>query len=229
MPINDNLKTYLTKVHESTKEKGYTFLNPKSPMVASLIGSGHIEADHGTKDPSDVAKVAVRVSDAGKLEIGVAAPAPAPVPAFGQNPAPSAPSGEATEDAPVEGVTDAPAERKAGTGPRGPRIVPVISRPSARMELPTITRGGGLGARPETYPFSALEAPITDEGGTKLHDSFFVHATDDNPNPAKSLAGTVSSATKRYKDEKPARKFSVVSVDNDSEFGVKGARVFRVA
>lgn len=40
----------------------------------------------------------------------------------------------------------------------------------------------------EKYPFDALQAG----------QSFFVAATDDNPNPAKSLASTVSSATARY-------------------------------
>jgi len=101
----------------------------------------------------------------------------------------------------------------------------------AGVPLPTIKRGGRGG---EVYPF--------DEMG--VGQSFFVAASADKPNPAKSLASTVSSATARYavpaedgstKTNKKGetvplmvetRKFVVRSVE---ENGVKGARVWRTA
>lgn len=203
MSLNENLKAHLVKVHQASQEHGFTYLNPKSPLVAALINSGHLLS--GAADPSDAAKVGIKLSDTGLAEV-----AGHPAPAF-----PGAP----VAGAEVAGAVTQEVKAKAI---RGPRIVPQIVRSGARMVMPTVVRGSGLGKRTETYPFSSLEAP-NHEG----HDSFFVAASESNPNPAKSLAGTVSSATKRFKHE--GRKFSVVSVDTDQEHGVKGARVFRVA
>lgn len=53
------------------------------------------------------------------------------------------------------------------------------------VELPTIKRGGRGG---NVYPFDEMSKG----------QSFFVAATADKPDPAKSLASTVSSATARY-------------------------------
>jgi len=104
------------------------------------------------------------------------------------------------------------------------------------VKIPTIKR---TGSATSIYPFDALE----------VGQSFFVSATEDMPSPGKSLASTVSSASKRYAIENgtrtinrrnkasgemeqvevPAydyeRKFMVRSVE---ENGVKGARVWRV-
>lgn len=52
--------------------------------------------------------------------------------------------------------------------------------------------------------------------------SFYIAATADNPNPAKRIASTVSSATKRH----APRKFLVRSVTPENDIG-KGARVWR--
>ena len=88
--------------------------------------------------------------------------------------------------------------------------------------------------RTAIYPFDSMEPG----------QSFHVPATAERPNPAKSLASTVSSANKRYAvvipgetrvDRKgntvPAtrqeRRFRVVAVDSGDVRGV-GARVFRV-
>lgn len=104
------------------------------------------------------------------------------------------------------------------------------------VPVPAIKR---TGAATSIYPFDALE----------VGQSFFVPATEDMPNPGKSLASTVSSASKRYATENGTReitrknrttgeketvevptyhydrKFMVRSVE---ENGVKGARVWRV-
>lgn len=101
----------------------------------------------------------------------------------------------------------------------------------ANVPVPTIKRGGRGG---EVYPFDEMQPG----------HSFFVAADESKPNPAKSLASTVSSATARYavpaedgstKTNKKGetvpvmvetRKFVVRSVE---ENGVKGARVWRTA
>lgn len=60
------------------------------------------------------------------------------------------------------------------------------------VPVPTIKRAG---AATSFYPFDGLE----------VGQSFFVPATEDMPNPGKSLASTVSSASKRYADETGVR------------------------
>lgn len=104
------------------------------------------------------------------------------------------------------------------------------------VPIPAIKRQG---VATSIYPFDALE----------VGQSFFVPATDEMPNPGKSLASTVSSASKRYATEvgtrtinrrnketgemepvevpayKYDRKFMVRTVE---ENGVKGARVWRI-
>lgn len=84
------------------------------------------------------------------------------------------------------------------------------------------------------YPFDTLE----------VGQSFHVPATNERPNPAKSLASTVSSANKRYAEvipgetrvdrkgntvpaTKPTRLFRVFEAASDDPRGA-GARVFRV-
>lgn len=102
--------------------------------------------------------------------------------------------------------------------------------------LPARKRGSNAKS---IYPFDALE----------VGQRFFVPATEEMPNPGKSLASTVSSASKRYATENGtrtinrrnketgelepvevkaytySRKFSVVAGEKD---GVKGAFVGRI-
>lgn len=61
------------------------------------------------------------------------------------------------------------------------------------IPVPVIKRGG---LRPSEYPFETMP----------VGDSFFIAATEDNPNPAKSLGSTISSANKRYATVFPATK-----------------------
>lgn len=106
----------------------------------------------------------------------------------------------------------------------------------AVVAMPTAKRGGRTA---ETYPFDQLEKG----------QSFFVPATAERENPAKSLASTVTSANERYseviegefrKNRKgntvPAtsqiREFAIRSIQDgapwgDEFAGVAGAAVFR--
>lgn len=106
----------------------------------------------------------------------------------------------------------------------------------ASVALPAAKRGGRQG---ETYPFDQLE----------IGQSFFVPATAERENPAKSLASTVTSANERYSEvvdgefrvnrkgrEVPVtrqlRTFSIRSVEDGAPWGhpgVKGAAIGRVA
>lgn len=80
-----------------------------------------------------------------------------------------------------EGITtmNTPADTAAAEAPASAFAI------DTGIPVPTIRRAGSATSK---YPFDDL--PI---GG-----SFFVPATEDMPNPGKSLASTVSSASKRY-------------------------------
>lgn len=103
------------------------------------------------------------------------------------------------------------------------------------VPLPEVKRGGGggrRGKRGSKYPFATMENG----------QSFFVPASEEMPNPAKTLASTASTVAKDFatpngtrtitrkgeQKEVPAytytRKFVVRAVEED---GVKGARVWR--
>lgn len=82
-------------------------------------------------------------------------------------------------------------------------------------EAPAAKRGG---IRAAIYPFDKMN----------VGDSFFVPATTDRPNPAKQLASTVSSATKRFKSGN--RKYIVrARTAEDKGEKANGARVYRIA
>lgn len=105
-------------------------------------------------------------------------------------------------------------------------------------------RGGG---RSTVYPFDALPAPTQDATGKPVYSNFFVPATEDKPDPVKSLASTVSSANARFATPDPSgktrvitrgpnkgqtvpasvysRKFKITEGEKD---GVKGARIWRI-
>lgn len=84
-----------------------------------------------------------------------------------------------------------------------------------KFDLPPIQRGRINGGR---YPFETMG----------VGEAFFVPATEDRKNPAKSLAGTVTSANGRL----APKEFSVRSIKDGAPFGhagVAGAAVGRVA
>lgn len=77
---------------------------------------------------------------------------------------------------------------------------------------PEAKRGG---IRATIYPFDKMN----------VGDSFFVAATADRANPAKQLASTVSSATKRFKAE--GRKYIVRARTQADGEKANGARIYR--
>lgn len=104
----------------------------------------------------------------------------------------------------------------ASTGDAKPAAAPkeVMTYEIVTLEtLPPILRGGH---KAESYPFDKLNA------FPAAGNAFFVPATEAKPNPAKTLASTVASATKRYKGE---RVFTVRKVTVEGK--VTGANVIR--
>ena len=83
-------------------------------------------------------------------------------------------------------------------------------------KLPEIMRGG---AKTDAYPFRDLK-PFPQPG-----NAFFVPATEAKPNPAKSLASTVASATKREAGKSGAVYTVRKAVDANGK--VTGAHVIR--
>lgn len=132
----------------------------------------------------------------------------------------------------------------AGSAPAAaPAAAPVAKTNFAVVKgftMPEAKRVGGTGgARPEVYPFSSLE----------IGDAFFIPATAEKPNPEKTFASTVASATQRYAvadTTKPmkanrkgnmahpknlTRKFAIRRVEDGAQFGfpgVAGAAVGRL-
>ncbi len=76
--------------------------------------------------------------------------------------------------------------------------------------------------REEKLPFGTLKEPTS----PSECDSFFIPASKDDPTPHKSKGGHVNKANKKYAAD--GRKFIIRALISDPEFGVPGARVFRV-
>ena len=112
-------------------------------------------------------------------------------------------------------------------------------------ELPESKRSAG--GRSTVYPFDQLPAPVNTVDGKVVYANFFVPATEDKPDPVKSLASTVSSANARFATPDPSgktrvitrgpnkgavvpalvysRKFKISAGEKD---GVNGARIWRI-
>ena len=126
----------------------------------------------------------------------------------------------------------------SAAAPAAPAAKPTFEIVNA---VPPPVSGRGRGTGTEMYPFDKLQ----------VGQAFFVPATADKPNPAKSLASTVSSAIKRYAElipgqtrknkkgedvpaTKATRKFEVRSRTAEQEAAdgfapQAGARVYRTA
>lgn len=94
---------------------------------------------------------------------------------------------------------------------------PAAAKPTFELEDGIAKPEGRAPRTSSLYPFEQMG----------VGQSFHVAATDEKPNPAKSLASTVSSANKRFaKEGQDGRKFSVKTVGDADPKG-KGARVWR--
>lgn len=160
-----------------------------------------VEFNKTVTDPTDATKIAFRATALGKSVHET--PAPVASPAAWGAPAPAMP---------------APAPAAAPAAPAGNSGGPKTYNFASGVPLPAPRRGG----RGSTvYGFEAMH----------VGQSFFIGSTEDNPNPAKRIASTVSSASSRLEP----KKFIVRSVTVDAAqsaawnvpAGTKGAGIWR--
>ena len=127
--------------------------------------------------------------------------------------------GEIAVRATTDGVTahDAlPAKKE-----RAPKVeIPKMDfKIESGVTVPPILRGGA--ARESQYPFAQL----------KVGDSFFVPKSESVPDPAKALASTVGSATKKEKGKGAGKdgqdKKYVMRKRTQERDGEEGARIWR--
>jgi hypothetical protein len=228
MTINANLLAALVPIVSHTRgPNGGVFANPKGPLIKALEKEGYIEGDAANKNPADANQIAYKATAKGLAEVPVASDAAPAAPQEGQE-APATPQEPAS--APAAGA-DANAPKKRGPkGKRDPNAPPTVIKREIgfRMPMPvaaavTVRRGPR-----DKYGFADL-LPPTPEG----LDSFFVEANSKLTNPAKSLGGNVNKANKKFAKGTPeggatGRKFKIVPVEVDAQFGVAGARVLRI-
>lgn len=147
-------------------------------------------------------------------------------------------------------AADAAAAQSAAAPAAGFGAAPAAAAPAAPataggfalvagVAVPEVKRGGGIGPRTETYPFGQME----------VGQAFFIPATAEKPNPERSYASSVASATQRYSHADPSgatrtnrkgavvpvmivdREFVIRRVEDGAAFGhagVAGAGVWRI-
>lgn len=227
----------LAIVAAATASAGFTYMNEAD--LKSMEAAGYVEVNREAAGPDANGQpgVAVRISQAGTaaLEAG-AGTAAAPVAASpftaagGVAAAPHAPNEAVaplvnTDAIPPEGTvaTFAPVNSPAPAAPGAVGGFKIV----ANVPIPAARRFG----KSSTYPFDGLQ----------VGQAFFVAATTERPNPSKSMASTVNSATARYAVEdgtnpdgsvkfKNTRKFVLRRVTDGKDFGfpgVEGAGVWR--
>lgn len=214
------------------------FMNANAEQAQALAALGYVEVNpdpqYATADGP-----AVRATAAGAAAASARQPVANAVSPFASPGLPG--SGTA---APATTVNAQPANANpTPANPVGqPNEKPTFAIVSFTLPEAVRAAGGGLGPRPETYPFSKLE----------VGQAFFIPATAEKPNPAKSYASTVASATERYAEadttqpqvanrkgamvhpKKYERKFAIRPIADGKEFGAAyagkaGAAVGRIA
>lgn len=141
------------------------------------------------------------------------------------NPSMTNEAGELATRATAKGIESMNAPQTPAAEAATPAAKPTFAIEDGIELAPVVGRGRGG----ETYPFDKLG----------VGQSFFVPNSAEKPNVAKSLASTVSSATRRYAQEIPGetrtdRKGNVVpALKETRKFVVRavegGARVWRTA
>lgn len=183
-----NLQHLTHIVTQTTGPAGFCY--SPAEVNAPLEAAGLVEVKADMADENG--HLATRASTAGIAYVaersGPFAGAPAAVPAPAWTPVVVAAPAEV---APV--AVAVPALAAAVADAAAPVVHRTVTKPPeggfrlvAGVAPPPVTRG--FGSRASVYPFASLEVGI----------SFFVPANDVRPNPAKSLASTVNSATARY-------------------------------
>lgn len=160
-----------------------------------------VEYNEAMKDPANSNKVAFRATAAG-VQAHTSG-------AFGGAVQGSTASAGA---APGWAAQSAPPPAGAAPAPVGTNAPVGSFKFDSGITVPAARRGG---RGQNVYGFEQME----------VGHSFFIPVTNDNPNPSKRVASTVSSASKRL----APKSFIVRSVDETANGRTKGARVWRTA
>lgn len=182
-------------------EAGFAYVDPNE--VVDMVERGWVEQNPGMVEDG---KLATRLTDAGKAkhESLIKPEKPKEEPAVDTEPeAPAAAPSLFTQleqEPPAETAQEDDSEEDDG------QIELEIEK---NVPMPVRTRGRRGSYK---YPFKKME----------VGDSFHVAATEDRPKPSRTLASTVSTASKKF-----GKLFRVRSVGEDDPKGA-GARVFRI-
>ncbi len=209
----------LAKIVEMTQAN--SFLYVATHDLEPLLKHDLVEVNRDMVNPSAKNSFATRATTAGIHTIGAHSQRASPQPVQGVPTPARAQTAHAAENAPK-------AIRAPRVSTSGMTFATALMPPISPLKR---------GPKTSVYPFDTLEAPQRAPNGsiTGMH-SFFVPATSDRENPAKSLASTVSSASKRWRKKASdghgeARKFYVQAVADGERWGhagVAGAAIYRV-
>lgn len=206
----------------SASEVGYA--NVSQASAQPLADSGLVQINDKAEFKDADGNPAVRITDAGSKALAEHEQAKSAADVGGAAPGSNATSGGS------EPAGDAPKTTRAAAASAF-FIADNVPLPAGRS-APRVSGGS-------SYPFDALQ----------IGQSFFIAATEDKPNVAKSMASTVTSANARHSTEiegqtrvnrkgniVPAtyqtRQFIVRNVEDGAPWnqpGVKGAAVYRIA
>lgn len=199
--MDDKSKQLLQEAGNATQTNSVVYCFPNE--VQGLVTEGLVEVNDGLRETREdgqfTGRVAMRATQAGlaALQNQVAAASPAPA---APAPAPVAPAPAPAAPAPVPAATEAPAEEGGATeSASGYAIVDGFVPPKKQTRRVVKAK----------YPFADLENG----------KAFFVPATEDRPDPKKSMASTVSSANNKFKEFEPPRYFKSFAVLKGEKFG----------
>ncbi len=202
-----------TIVDATRSEAGFIYA-AKTDDLAALVTAGHVEVREDIVDENGA--IAARATATGAA-VADATPAAAPV---------ASPFGATASAAFTPAAAPVAAAPVAAAPVAATVVVPAPAAPAASsfaliggVPIPAAKRFG----KSSTYPFDSME----------VGQSFFVAATQDRPNPAKSMASTVNSAKARYAVEdgvdaegntkyRNTREFVLRRVQDGTPFGFPG-------
>lgn len=177
----------LVSIAEANKQEQYPTLS--SEQYLPLTNAGLAEINESAKNPDGSAPV--RLTQAGMEQAAQAAPQPAGN--IGWSNAPQV-AAQAPVQAPVPSSKEPKVSRKKAVQLEALNEVFQVKQISA---IPDVKRHR-FTAGTAKYPFADLKAPAKDEQGKISYDSFFVPATQERPDPMKTMQSAVTAANHRY-------------------------------
>lgn len=202
--MDDKSKQLLEAAVNATQTNTVAYCFPNEVQV--LVNEGLVEMNDTIRETREdgqfTGRVAMRATQTGLAALQnqaaaeTSAPAPAPIPAA---PVPAAPAPAPAAPAPAPAATEASAEGGTTESASGYAIVDGFVPPKKQTRRVVKAK----------YPFADLENG----------KAFFVPATEERPDPKKSMASTISSANNKFKEFEPQRYFKSFAVLKGEKFG----------